>query len=68
MIKLDDMMNHHSLNLLSEGIRRHGAVASVELQTQGSIQMQQGSRDIRYTVPAPVLTFPVTSIWKCPRR
>ncbi len=35
MIKLDDMMNHHSLNLLSEGIRRHGAVASVELQHAG---------------------------------
>ena len=35
MIKLDDRMNHHSLNLLSSGIRRHGAVASVELQHGG---------------------------------
>lgn len=35
MISLDDPMTNHSLNLLSHGISRHGAVASVELQHAG---------------------------------
>lgn len=39
MIHMDDPMTHHSLNLLSTAITRHGAVASVELQHGGLYSM-----------------------------
>jgi 2,4-dienoyl-CoA reductase-like NADH-dependent reductase (Old Yellow Enzyme family)/thioredoxin reductase len=35
MIHLDDPSNHHALNMLSTGISRYGAVASVELSHAG---------------------------------
>jgi 2,4-dienoyl-CoA reductase-like NADH-dependent reductase (Old Yellow Enzyme family)/thioredoxin reductase len=51
MIKLDDEMNHHALNLLSAGVARHGAVASVELQHAGLYA--QGSRQSGHTIYGP---------------
>lgn len=39
MIHMDDPMTHHSLNLLSTAISRHGAVASIELQHGGLYSM-----------------------------
>ena len=51
MIHMDDPSTHHSLNLLSTAISRHGAVASIELQHGGLYSM--GSHFSGQTVYGP---------------